>query len=267
MGRAAHAGTAFEGRGPRHREVGTLGGSRSKVRVTTAEISKPWTLCQEKGFGDCSSCSTSHRKPDHRRAAHSSRAFARAPGSTRCSVRRAATALEYLTAAADSAWTTTQQDCVGFVLNYALREYANDVVYTVKELCDESGRAGAEPRHRERGAVSAYQPWRSSAWEQQTIALPSRCRADRRLRTVASRNWGDRARRGPEELRGALSRRGAAHRGDAHALQPRASLARGPRVRRVDGEEGAGRHRLLREGVGPPHPERVEQLEKDIART
>ena len=116
------------------------GGTASKFGLNTAEILKAVDVCQEKDYADCIKLLHFHigsQITDVRRIKQGVREGARFYALLR---QKGCTALEYLDCGGglgvdyDGSRTASDSSC-----NYSMREYANDVVYTVKELCDEAG--------------------------------------------------------------------------------------------------------------------------------
>ncbi len=150
------------------------GGTASKFGLTTAEILRAVDVCTEKGYADCIRLLHFHigsQITDVRRIKQGVREGARFYALLR---QKGCTALEYLDCGGglgvdyDGSHTASDSSC-----NYSLREYANDVVYTVKELCDESGVPVPNLVTESGRAVSAYHCL--AVWgveEQQTIAAP-----------------------------------------------------------------------------------------------
>lgn len=150
------------------------GGTASKFGLTTAEILDAVDVCTEKGYADCVRLLHFHigsQITDVRRIKQGVREGARFYALLR---QKGCTALEYLDCGGglgvdyDGSRTASDSSC-----NYTLREYANDVVYTVKELCDESGVPVPNLVTESGRAVSAYHCM--AIWgveQQQTVAVP-----------------------------------------------------------------------------------------------
>jgi arginine decarboxylase len=131
-------------------------------------------VCTEKGYADSIRLVHFHigsQITDVRRIKQGVREGARFYALLR---QKGCTALEYLDCGGglgvdyDGSRTASDSSC-----NYSLREYANDVVYTVKELCDEAGVPVPNLVTESGRAVSAYHCL--AVWgveEQQTIAVP-----------------------------------------------------------------------------------------------
>jgi arginine decarboxylase len=150
------------------------GGTASKFGLTTAEILRAVDVCTEKGYADSIRLLHFHigsQITDVRRIKQGVREGARFYALLR---QKGCTDLQYLDCGGglgvdyDGSRTASDSSC-----NYTLREYANDVVYTVKELCDESGVPVPNLVTESGRAVSAYHCL--AVWgveEQQTVAQP-----------------------------------------------------------------------------------------------
>jgi arginine decarboxylase len=150
------------------------GGTASKFGLNTAEILEAVDVCREKGYAESIRLLHFHigsQITDVRRIKQGVREGARFYALLR---QKGCASLDYLDCGGglgvdyDGSKTASDSSC-----NYSLREYANDVVYTVKELCDEAGVPVPNLVTESGRAVSAYHCMAVfGVEEQQTIAVP-----------------------------------------------------------------------------------------------
>ena len=147
------------------------GGTAAKFGLNTAEILEAVRVCRDRGYGDSLRLLHFHigsQITDVRRIKQGVREGAR----FYAELRRKGVDIQYLDVGGglgvdyDGSRTASDNS-----VNYTLREYANDVVYTVKELCDEEEVPVPNLVSESGRAVSAYHSLAVfSVEQQQTIA-------------------------------------------------------------------------------------------------
>lgn len=143
------------------------GGAASKFGLTTAEILEVVRICRERGYEDSIRLLHFHigsQITDVRKIKQGVREGAR----FYAALRKKGIPLQFLDVGGglgvDYDGSRTASDSS---VNYTLREYTNDVVYTVKEVCDESDVAVPDIVSESGRAVSAYHSMTIFSVEQQ----------------------------------------------------------------------------------------------------
>ena len=127
------------------------GGDRSKFGLSSREMVEAVAVHAEStssSTASSSSTSTSARRSP--RSAALKNAMREAAASTSSSASWARRSSTSTSAAASASTTTARRRTIASSMNYTMQEYANDVVYGVKEICDAEKRAAPDHRLRVR---------------------------------------------------------------------------------------------------------------------